>query len=102
MSEGVLSDGDANSKNENFFGGEFLGSNANQKNESVLERNLVGVNPQESESKKLDDFFDNVIDIFKKKRKRFYNEVIKNSLEKIFTDYENEFDNFLRSELKKI
>lgn len=101
LSEGVLSDGDANSKNENFFGGEFLGSNANQKNESVLERNLVGVNPQESESKKLDDFFDNVIDIFKKKRKRFYNEVIKNSLEKIFTDYENEFDNFLRSEFKK-
>ena len=64
LSEGVLSDGDANSKNENFFGGEFLGSNANQKNESVLERNLVGVNPQESESKKLTIHFHQKKEVF--------------------------------------
>ena len=101
LSEGVLSDGDANSKNENFFGGEFLGSNANQKNESVLERNLVGVNPQESESKKLDDFFDNVIDIFKKKGKDFIMKSLKIAWKKFLLIMKMSLTIFFEVNLKK-
>ena len=63
-------------------------------------RNLANINPQENDSKILNDLRNNFIDSFKKKRKRVYNEMILN-LESFCTYYEKKFDNLFQSEFKK-
>ena len=109
-----LLDENSKSKKKNFFKENILDANPKEKiykgnlinanpkdNENILKRNLIDINPQEKESKKIDDLCENIICIFKKKRKRFYNEMILNNFENIFTTYENELDNFLRNLFKK-